>query len=82
MTGLRHQFDQNAIEITRMHEDHRNAVGADARPAFADNLPRLVRRGDRLHVNGLFRHGFLLAPALARMAADHLLDMKTPEVME
>ena len=57
-------------------------IGADARPAFTDNLPRLVRREGRLFVNGLFRHGFLLAPALARMAADHLLDMKTPELME
>ncbi|MEQ8895615.1 MAG: FAD-dependent oxidoreductase [Roseovarius sp.] len=57
-------------------------IGADARPAFADNLPRLVRREGRLHVNGLFRHGFLLAPALARMAADHLLESKIPELME
>lgn len=44
-------------------------LGADARPAFADNLPRLLRRGDRLHVNGLFRHGYLMAPALAQRAA-------------
>jgi len=57
-------------------------IGADARPAFADNLPRLVEREGRLHVNGLFRHGFLLAPALARMAADHLLENKIPELME
>lgn len=45
-------------------------IGADARPAFGDNLPRLRDLGGILHVNGLFRHGFLLAPALARMAAD------------
>lgn len=45
-------------------------IGADARPAFPDNLPRLIRRGEVLHVNGLFRHGFLLSPAVARMAAD------------
>lgn len=48
-------------------------IGADARPAFPDNLPRIRWRGGRLHVNGLYRHGFLLAPALARMAADALL---------
>lgn len=46
-------------------------MGADARPAFADNLPRLRRFGPRhLHVNGLYRHGFLLSPALATRTAD------------
>ena len=45
-------------------------IGADLRPAFPDNLPA-VRRGPRgLLVNGLYRHGFLLAPAMARRAAD------------
>jgi glycine oxidase len=45
-------------------------LGADLRPAFPDNLPA-VRRGPRgLLVNGLYRHGFLLAPAMARQAAD------------
>lgn len=58
-------------------------IGADARPAFPDNLPRLRRAGGRLHLNGLFRHGFLLAPALARMAADVVLDpAATPELMD
>ncbi|HSI02505.1 MAG TPA: glycine oxidase ThiO [Reyranella sp.] len=45
-------------------------LGADLRPAFPDNLPA-VRRGARaLYVNGLYRHGFLLAPAMARQAAE------------
>lgn len=57
-------------------------LGADARPAFPDNLPRLRRRGDTLFANGLYRHGYLLAPAVARMAADHLLDGQTPEFMD
>lgn len=58
-------------------------IGVDARPAFPDNLPRLRWRGGRLHVNGLYRHGFLLAPSLARMAADVLLkDAHFPEVMD
>jgi len=57
-------------------------IGVDARPAFPDNLPRIRRRGDRLYVNGLFRHGFLLAPAMARMAADYLFSGQTPEVMD
>ena len=57
-------------------------LGADARPAFTDNLPRLRRRGDTLYANGLSRHGYLLAPAVARMAADHLLDGQKPEFMD
>ncbi len=47
-------------------------TGADLRPAFADNTPRVVRAGRVLHLNGLFRHGYLMAPALARQAADYL----------
>ena len=49
-------------------------MGADVRPAFIDNLPRLRRRGKTLYVNGLFRHGFLCAPAMARHAAELALD--------
>ncbi|MCF2522551.1 FAD-dependent oxidoreductase [Bradyrhizobium sp. G127] len=43
--------------------------GAGLRPAFPDNLPRVVidRNRKRISVNGLYRHGFLLAPALAEM---------------
>ena len=57
-------------------------IGVDARPAFPDNLPRLRRAGGRIHVNGLYRHGFLLAPALARMAADLVTGGDRPEVMD
>jgi glycine oxidase len=57
-------------------------IGVDARPAFPDNLPRIRRRGKTILVNGLFRHGFLLAPALAQMVADLVLDGKIPEVMD
>jgi glycine oxidase len=49
-------------------------IGADARPAFPDNLPRVRQEGRTLFLNGLYRHGFLLSPALARIAAELLLD--------
>ena len=49
-------------------------LGADLRPAFPDNLPQVRRTGRVLHANGLYRHGFLLAPALARRVADAALD--------
>ena len=51
-------------------------MGCDARPAFNDNLPRLRRRGKTLFINGLFRHGFLCAPAMARRAVDLALDQR------
>jgi len=58
-------------------------MGANVRPAFADNLPRLRRNGRTLFVNGLFRHGFLLAPALARRAVDVVLKgAYFPEIMD
>ncbi len=58
-------------------------LGCDARPAFPDNLPRIRRQGETVFVNGLYRHGFLLAPALARRAAAVLLDGAVfPEVMD
>ena len=57
-------------------------IGADARPAFPDNLPRIRRRGAVIYVNGLYRHGFLLAPALARRVADLALEGQRPEMMD
>ncbi|MFV1600710.1 MULTISPECIES: FAD-dependent oxidoreductase [unclassified Phaeobacter] len=47
-------------------------TGAGLRPAFADNLPRLHQDGGTLFLNGLYRHGFLLAPAMAQQVADRL----------
>jgi glycine oxidase len=54
-------------------------LGADLRPAFPDNLPTVRRSPRALHVNGLYRHGFLLAPAMARLAANLAFD-KTLEI--
>src|SRR5882724_9967230 len=41
--------------------------GSGLRPAYPDNLPRIAVDKDRIAVNGLYRHGFLLAPALAEL---------------
>ena len=49
-------------------------TGVGIRPAFSDNFPRVARAGNKLSVNGLYRHGFLLAPAMARQAADFIFD--------
>ena len=58
-------------------------IGGGVRAAFPDNLPRLCWRGATLYVNGLYRHGYLLAPALARRAAQAVLEGRHfPEVMD
>ncbi|WP_395697599.1 FAD-dependent oxidoreductase [Methylocella sp.] len=56
-------------------------TGAGVRPAFSDNLPRVVRDGRALFLNGLYRHGFLLAPALARAAVEVALEGADPRTV-
>ena len=34
------------------------------RPAFIDNKPQVIVRGQQVAINGFFRHGFLIAPAI------------------
>jgi glycine oxidase len=46
--------------------------GAGLRPAFPDNLPRIAIDNDKIAVNGLYRHGFLLAPALAELTLGYV----------
>ncbi|WP_337270479.1 glycine oxidase ThiO [Oryzifoliimicrobium ureilyticus] len=47
-------------------------TGTGVRPAFQDNLPRVAKTAAGFFVGGMYRHGFLLAPALAQEAADRL----------
>jgi glycine oxidase len=49
-------------------------TGTGLRPAFCDNLPRVQRVGSTWHVNGLYRHGYLLAPAMAQQLADRICE--------
>jgi glycine oxidase len=46
--------------------------GSGLRPAFPDNLPRIAIDNERIAVNGLYRHGFLLAPALAELTLGYV----------
>ncbi|GGH28851.1 glycine oxidase ThiO [Cribrihabitans marinus] len=57
-------------------------IGVDLRPAFADNLPRIRRRGRVIHANGLYRHGYLMAPALARGVAGLVLEDRQTELVD
>jgi glycine oxidase len=46
--------------------------GSGLRPAFPDNLPRIAVDRNKIAVNGLYRHGFLLAPALAELTLGYV----------
>jgi glycine oxidase len=41
--------------------------GSGLRPAYPDNLPRIAVHDRNIAINGLYRHGFLIAPALAEL---------------
>ena len=49
-------------------------LGVGLRPAFPDNLPRVEWRGRALAVNGLYRHGFLIAPAILERVVQEVLE--------
>ncbi len=40
----------------------------NCRPAFRDNLPRIENENKLTRINGLYRHGYLLAPAIVEKA--------------
>lgn len=46
--------------------------GSGLRPAYPDNLPRIAINNEKIAVNGLYRHGFLLAPALAELTLGYV----------
>ena len=47
--------------------------GSGLRPAFPDNLPRIsIGNNNQIAVNGLYRHGFLIAPALAELTLHYV----------
>lgn len=41
-------------------------TGSGLRPSYPNNLPDIRYRGGTFHVNGMYRHGFLLAPIVAQ----------------
>ncbi|WMN58837.1 FAD-binding oxidoreductase [Pseudoalteromonas xiamenensis] len=49
------------------------ALRSGLRPAFKDNRPRISRHGNVIEINGLYRHGFLLAPSVVREALSEVL---------
>jgi glycine oxidase len=45
---------------------------SNLRPALPDNLPRLENQPGLTRINGLFRHGWLIAPALVEQALQEM----------
>lgn len=60
-------------------------MNVNCRPAFNDNLPKVITEEGMTRINGLFRHGYLVAPALiedvfcstARLKSDILITENT-----
>ena len=52
-------------------------VQASARPALPDNRPEIQQKPGLIRVNGLYRHGYLLGPALAEQVAQLALQQLT-----
>jgi glycine oxidase len=45
----------------------------NCRPAFKNNLPRIENEAGLTRINGLYRHGYLLAPAIVEKALKEAL---------
>jgi len=53
---------------------------AQCRPSFKNNLPKIQFQKDQrfIHVNGLYRHGFLIAPAIVDRLLNVILENRNP----
>lgn len=49
-------------------------TSVNCRPGFPDNHPRFLVGDGLMRINGLFRHGFLVSPALVDFAVQYLRD--------
>ena len=55
----------------------------NCRPAFPDNLPQIKIDEDAIRINGLYRHGYLIAPALVEeIIQKELIDSRAFQVGE
>ncbi|MBU3071454.1 FAD-binding oxidoreductase [Aestuariicella sp. G3-2] len=50
------------------------ATDVNLRPSLMDNLPRIERCKGLLRANGLYRHGYLLAPTVVETIVNEVLD--------
>ncbi|MCP5196845.1 MAG: glycine oxidase ThiO [Gammaproteobacteria bacterium] len=52
------------------------------RPTLPDHLPCIMQQGNILRINGLYRHGYLLSPLIAKTVATFLRDQRRLEGTE
>jgi glycine oxidase len=57
-------------------------LGCGLRPAFPDHNPKIIIKGRVIHINGLFRHGYLIAPALAALVRNYLCKGDHHEIIQ
>ncbi len=59
-------------------------MDSNLRPALPDNEPRMDAQPGRVRINGLFRHGWLIAPAMVQdaLTACGLVNKSLPEFAE
>lgn len=48
--------------------------GVGVRPCYPDNFPSVRKHGNRIFINGFYRHGFLLSPEMAKHAVKLALE--------
>lgn len=51
-------------------------MDTNLRPAFMDNLPKVTVQDGLITANGLFRHGYLLAPAVVENVLGHIFNQE------
>ena len=53
-------------------------MDTNLRPAYIDNLPKVSVQDGLISANGLFRHGYLLAPAVVENVLEHIFNHPEP----
>ena len=52
------------------------------RPAFSDNQPKIISHNTLIQVNGLYRHGFLIAPIVLAQVLTHVGNLMQQKPVE
>jgi glycine oxidase len=52
------------------------------RPCFSNHLPKIYLEDGLIRANGLYRHGYLISPMIAKLVVDYAVDEKIPKGYE
>lgn len=69
-------LNSSIVISKRFSEARIITLSSNCRPAYSDNLPKIIIRKDYISANGLFRHGYLLSPLVADLVVDYCLKDK------